>query len=136
MIPVSAGNPTPFWKPCHKVPNAFGKFLLRVRLAQIDAGKLETARHEMRVRIIETRKYEPVASVDYPSVQAGKIFDLIGCADSDNPVTDDRQCLRSRPRRIHRMNRGVDDDQVGGQRRVVCVRGKLCRHDKNSSQNK
>ena len=53
VVPIAARDPPSPWKLRGKIADAFGKFLRRIRVAEIDTGELKSAGHEMHVRIVE-----------------------------------------------------------------------------------
>src|SRR2546430_12692991 len=49
-ISIAARDPPAPWKLRGKIADAFGKFLRRIRVAEIDTGELKSAGHEMQDR--------------------------------------------------------------------------------------
>ena len=55
----------------------------------------------------------------------GELLDFVVRADGDDPIAVNRDCLRRRMVAVHRMHVSIYDDQVGGKRWIVGVRGEV-----------
>ena len=119
MIPVAARYPAALWEFLGEASDALGELLRRRGVSEVNARKLEAARQEMHVRVVEAGQDERTACVNDACARAGQLFYLFVCADGDDAVAVDCDGLCRRLSRVHRVDVGVDYDEVG--LKLLCV---------------
>lgn len=125
VVPVAAGDPTPFRQLLTERLDPRGKLLRRICVAQIDTRELKTAAHEMCMRVIESGQQQTLFRVDRARGWTSEFLDVFGRTDRNDAISVDRHCFSGWLRLVHRVDDGVDDDRVGYERGFVSVNRKI-----------
>lgn len=134
MVPIAAGDPSALGKLRGEIPDAVGKFLRRVRVAQVHRRQLKTATQEMHVSIVEAGQDELSFRVDHFGVSTSEFSDVLSRSDCDNAIAMNGDGFRGWLISIHRVNFGVHDDYVGDQRGFVGVCFEVHGHEQDQQR--
>ena len=85
----------------------------------------------MDVSIVESRQPQLVLRIDQARVRARKFPELPGRSHGDDVIAGNGDGFGDRLALIHRVNFGIDDDQVSGERWFVGASGEVYGHEKN-----
>src|ERR1044071_3403527 len=76
FVPIAAGYPLAFWYAPGKIADTTRELFRALSILQFHAVQLQSAGDEVDVGVIESRKYQPSASVDYPGIGSTPGVDL------------------------------------------------------------
>ncbi len=94
MIPLAIHNPNALRLLRGKIANAFAKFRLRIRVAQLHARQARATIHKMYVRIIKPRQHPLAAQLNNVGRRSSPLHYLFRRPHTYNPVATNRDRFR------------------------------------------
>jgi len=83
-----------------------------VNVEQVHTGEQRSGAVDVHVRVVEPGRHESAARIDDARLRARKLANLRRRSDGHDAIAGDCHGFRRGPRRVHRVDNGVDNREV------------------------